>query len=148
MANVSKKDSIDDKDKAILRILQDDAQVSLRDMEKELKKIGNQLSTTAIRGRLKKLKESNIIKKTITLIDCRQIGYREMVLASLRVNSSQSLDELKNLIEGGRALAWKYLERLAEKNLLKKTYRGKSTIYQLVPSIKVQLQILYMEDVL
>ncbi len=109
MADIDKMCTIDDKDKAILKFLQDDALLSLRDMEKKLKKDGNQLSTTAIRARLKKLREKNIIKKAITLIDCRKLGYREMVLASLRVNSSQSLDELKILIEEMMKIKYAYI---------------------------------------
>lgn len=106
--------TIDEKDKAILRILQEDAKASLRDIEKELAnegiKEGNKnkykLSTTAISNRLEKLKKDKIIKKAITLIDCRQLGYREMVLASLRVNSSQPLDKLK--AELGKMIEIKY----------------------------------------
>ena len=109
MADINNMSVIDDKDKAILRILQDDALVSLRNIEKELKKYGTQLSTTAIRGRLKKLRKKNIIKQSITLIDCRQLGYREMVLASLRVNSSQSLDELKKMIEEMMKIKYAYI---------------------------------------
>ena len=103
---LSNTNNIDEKDKAILRILQEDAKRSLRDIEKELEKVGNNLSTTAIRKRIERLKNDKIIKGAITLIDCRQLGYNEMVLASLRVNSSQPLDKLK--AELGKMIEIKY----------------------------------------
>jgi len=101
--------NIDDKDKAILRILQEDAKASLRDIERELAKNGNKLSTTAISKRLEKLKNYNIIKKAITLIDCRQLGYREMVLASLRVNTSHPLDDIRNKLEDMIEIKYAYI---------------------------------------
>jgi len=109
--------NIDEKDKAILRILQEDAKVSLRDIEKELTnegiKEGNKnkykLSTTAISNRLEKLKKNNIIKKAITLIDCRQLGYREMVLASLRVNSSSPIDDIRDKLENMIEIKYAYI---------------------------------------
>ena len=103
--------NIDEKDKAILRILQEDAKVSLRDIERELAKEGVEfkLSTTAISNRLEKLKNENIIKKAITLIDCRQLGYREMVLASLRVNSSRPLDDIRGKLEDMIEIKYAYI---------------------------------------
>lgn len=95
---------LDDKDKKILKILQNDAKTSLRVISKE-----TGLSTTAIRVRLNKLKEEEIIKSQITLIDCRKLGYREMVLASLRVNSSQPLDEIKRKIDEMEKIKYAYI---------------------------------------
>ncbi|MBN1800656.1 MAG: Lrp/AsnC family transcriptional regulator [Candidatus Lokiarchaeota archaeon] len=95
---------IDDKDKKILDILQHDAKTSLRDMAKE-----TGLSTTAIRARLNKLKEEEVIKSQITLIDCSKLGYREMVLASLRVNSSQPLDQIKKKIDEMEKIKYAYI---------------------------------------
>jgi DNA-binding Lrp family transcriptional regulator len=57
------------------------------------------LSTTSIRLRIKNLEKQNIIKDYITLIDCRQLGYKEMVLASLRVNTSQSLEQIRKELD-------------------------------------------------
>lgn len=95
---------LDEEDKKLLRILQEDGKASLRDLEEQ---IG--LSTTAIRARLKKLKKGGIIKKTMAIIDCCQLGYREMVIASLRVNSKQPLDDLKRKIEGMPELKYAYV---------------------------------------
>ncbi|MFW9820377.1 MAG: Lrp/AsnC family transcriptional regulator [Candidatus Thorarchaeota archaeon] len=85
---------LDDLDKQILSILQNNAKASLRDIEKEI-----QLTPTSIRMRINRLKEKKVIKQYVTLIDCRYLGYREMVMASLRVNSSYPLDDLKKKIE-------------------------------------------------
>ncbi|MFX1497062.1 MAG: Lrp/AsnC family transcriptional regulator [Promethearchaeota archaeon] len=85
---------LDDLDKQILSILQNNAKASLRDIEKEI-----QLTPTSIRMRINRLKEKKVIKQYVTLIDCRFLGYREMVMASLRVNSSYPLDDLKRKIE-------------------------------------------------
>ena len=103
--------NIDDRDKAILRILQEDAKVSLRDIERELAKQGKnyKLSTTAISNRLERLKKDKIIKKAITLIDCRQLGYREMVLASLRVNASYPLDDVRDKLEKMIEIKYAYI---------------------------------------
>ena len=96
--------NLDDMDKNILRILQNDAKASLRDIEKQ---IG--LSTTAIRARLKRLTESKLIKKYMAIIDCSQLGYREMVIASLRVNSKQPLDVIKQKIENMMNIKYAYI---------------------------------------
>ncbi|MFX0007988.1 MAG: Lrp/AsnC family transcriptional regulator [Promethearchaeota archaeon] len=85
---------LDDLDKQILSILQNNAKASLRDIEKEI-----QLTPTSIRMRINRLKEKKVIKQYVTLIDCRYLGYREMVMASLRVNSSYPLEDLKRKIE-------------------------------------------------
>ncbi|MFX1389516.1 MAG: Lrp/AsnC family transcriptional regulator [Promethearchaeota archaeon] len=85
---------LDDLDKQILSILQNNAKASLRDIEKEI-----QLTPTSIRMRINRLKEKKVIKQYVTLIDCRYLGYREMVMASLRVNSSFPLDDIKRKIE-------------------------------------------------
>ncbi|MFX0040290.1 MAG: Lrp/AsnC family transcriptional regulator [Promethearchaeota archaeon] len=85
---------LDDLDKQILSILQNNAKASLRDIEREV-----QLTPTSIRMRINRLKEKKVIKQYVTLIDCRYLGYREMVMASLRVNSSYPLDDLKKKIE-------------------------------------------------
>ena len=104
MTKVMRIINLDDKDKIILELLQLDAKTSLRDLSKE-----TGLSTTAIRARLKKLKQEEIIKNQITLIDCRRLGYREMVLASLRVNSSQSLEDLKEEIDKMEKIKYAYI---------------------------------------
>ncbi|MFX0036747.1 MAG: Lrp/AsnC family transcriptional regulator [Candidatus Hermodarchaeota archaeon] len=85
---------LDELDKQILSILQNNAKASLRDIEREI-----QLTPTSIRMRINRLKEKKVIKQYVTLIDCRYLGYDEMVMASLRVNSSFPLDDIKRKLE-------------------------------------------------
>ena len=58
MSESSPMIELDKIDKEILTILQDDAKISLREIEHKI-----HLSTTAIRARIKRLTENNIIKK-------------------------------------------------------------------------------------
>jgi len=95
---------LDQIDKQILKILQDNAKASLREIESQIK-----LSPTSIRLRIDRLKNKNVIKKFTTLIDCRHIGYREMVMISLRVNSTQSLKDLKSRIEEMNKVKYAYI---------------------------------------
>ena len=64
---------------------------------------------SAIRARIDKLKEKGIIKKYLTLIDCRQLGYQEMVIASLKVNSRLSLEEIKERLEQMIKIKYDYI---------------------------------------
>ena len=45
----------------------------------------------------------------MTLIDCRHLGYREMIMVSVRVNSSKSLRELKSKIEQMEKIKYAYI---------------------------------------
>ena len=65
-------------------------------------------SATAIRARVQKLEES-LIKKYVALIDCRQLGYREMVMASLRVNSQEPIDQINTQIESMEKIKYGYV---------------------------------------
>ncbi len=84
---------IDECDKQILELLQKDAKIKITEISEIINK-----SATAVRVRVQRL-EKQLIKNYMAIIDCRKLGYREMVLASLRVNSSQSLEEIKSQIE-------------------------------------------------
>lgn len=84
---------IDGTDKLILELLQEDAKITIRKIAEKTDK-----SATAIRGRIQRL-EKELIKKYMAIIDCRKLGYREMVMASLRVNSENPLDQIKTKIE-------------------------------------------------
>ncbi len=95
---------LDQKDKQILTILQSNAKASLRDIESV-----TDLSTTSIRMRINRLKEKKIIKQYLTLIDCRYLGYREMVMASLRVNSSYPMEDVKRKIEDMDKIKYAYV---------------------------------------
>ena len=84
---------LDVTDKLILELLQEDAKITIREIAEKTDK-----SATAIRGRIQRL-EKELIKKYMAIIDCRKLGYREMVMASLRVNSENPLDQIKTKIE-------------------------------------------------
>ncbi len=94
---------IDVIDKDILELLQNDAKITIKEISVKVGK-----SPTAIRSRIVRLEE-NLIKKYVALIDCRQLGYREMVIASLRVNSSEPLERIKRHIESMEKIKFAYI---------------------------------------
>jgi DNA-binding Lrp family transcriptional regulator len=94
---------VDDVDKKILELLQEDAKMTISKIAQTTSK-----SQTAIRSRIQRL-EKTLIKKYIALIECRNLGYREMVLASIRVNSSQPLEEVKAKIEEIEQIKYAYI---------------------------------------
>jgi len=104
MASMPKLVELDDIDKEILRILQFNAKTSLKDIEERV-----ELSTTSIKKRIDRLKNTHVIKQYIALIDCRHLGYREMVMAYLRVNSSHPLERVKEQIETMERIKFAYV---------------------------------------
>jgi len=108
-------DSLDEIDKEILVLLQDDAKITINEIsEKVFEKLKDKIgleepkSATAIRARVKRL-ERDLIKKYMAIIDCSKLGYREMVIASLRVNSQQPIDDIKKKIEGLNQVKYAYI---------------------------------------
>ena len=100
---VTTNGTLDDIDKYILELLQEDAKITIREIAHKTKK-----SATAIRARIQRL-EKELIKKYVALIDCRQLGYREMVMASLRVNATKPLEHVKQEIEGMEKIKYAYV---------------------------------------
>jgi len=94
---------VDNTDKLILELLQEDAKITIKEISQKAGK-----SPTAIRSRIVRLEEK-YIKKYVALIDCRQLGYREMVMASLRVNSSEPLEHIKGHIESMEKIKFAYI---------------------------------------
>jgi len=94
---------LDSIDKKILELLQEDAKMTIKDISNMTGK-----SQTAVRERIKKL-EDNLIKKYAAIIDCRQLGYREMVMASLRINSSQPLEDIKSKVDKIAEIKYAYV---------------------------------------
>lgn len=94
---------IDEFDRDILDLLQNDAKITIKEISDKVGK-----SPTAIRSRIVRLEEK-YIKKYVALIDCRQLGYREMVIASLRVNSSEPLEHIKGHIESMEKIKFAYI---------------------------------------
>jgi len=102
---------IDEIDREILDLLQQDGKITINKIaEKVSEKLGLEKpkSATAIRARVQKLEET-LIKKYTALIDCRQLGYREMVMASLRVNSQQPIEQVKTKIESIDRIKYGYV---------------------------------------
>jgi len=89
----STEESIDQVDKKILEYLQEDCKITIREIAEK-----TEMSQTAIRSRIQKLEET-LIKKYMAIIDCSKLGYREMVIASLRVNARRPITHVKAEIE-------------------------------------------------
>ena len=95
---------IDDIDKKILKIFQSNGKASLNEMSEQ-----TGLSTTSIRARLKKLTKAKVIKKFMAIIDCHQLGYKEMAIVSLRVKANQPLEEIKKKIDEMNKIKYGYI---------------------------------------
>jgi len=90
-------------DKRILEFLQEDSKITIREIAEK-----TEMSQTAIRTRIQKL-EDNLIKKYMAIIDCKKLGYREMVMASLRVNSRRPIGQIKEEIEKMDKIKYAYI---------------------------------------
>ena len=100
---------VDEVDKQILELLQEDAKITIKQISERIEeKLDEKKSQTAIRSRIQRL-EKVLIKKYVALIDCRQLGYREMVMASLRVNATNPLELVKNEIERMEKIKYAYV---------------------------------------
>ena len=103
--------SLDEIDREILILLQTDAKITINEIAEKIKDrlgLDEPKSATAIRARVKKL-EKDLIKKYMAIIDCSKLGYREMVIASLRVNSKQPIDDIKKKIESLNEVKYAYI---------------------------------------
>jgi len=101
---------IDEIDREILDLLQNDGKITINKIAEMVSTKLKQKpkSATAIRARVQKL-EDTLIKKYVALIDCRHLGYREMVMASLRVNSQQPIEQVKTEIENMEKIKFGYV---------------------------------------
>lgn len=79
---------MDSVDMKLLKMLSDDAHVSLRKMGRE---VG--LSTSGVRRRVKQLERSGLIKQYSALVDPQKFGYGVMAFVSIDVDS-RSMGEL------------------------------------------------------
>jgi len=93
-SNNHKKVNLDEVDRKILTYIQDDGKASLRTLSKA---IGSSIST--VKNHLDRLNEVEVIKRTIAVVDCCKIGYTEMILISIRVNSSVGIQEILEKLE-------------------------------------------------
>jgi len=102
---------IDEIDREILDLLQQDGKITINKIAEKVSeklRLKKPKSATAIRARVQKLEEV-LIKKYVALIDCRHLGYREMVMASLRVNSQQPIEQVKAKIESMEKIKYGYV---------------------------------------
>ena len=91
---ISHKVNLDLVDKKILTLIQEDGKASLRTISKA---INSSIST--VKNHLDRLNEIEVIKRTIAVVDCCKIGYTEMILISIRVNSSVGIQEILDDLE-------------------------------------------------
>ncbi len=91
---MSENITIDNISREILIRLQEDGRMSLRGLAEELK-----TSLTSIQTRIKKLSESGIIKRYQAILECSKLGYREMLMAHCRVNSSIPIEQVLQELE-------------------------------------------------
>lgn len=93
----------DEIDKQILELLQENGKRTIREIAEK-----TDMSQTAIRSRIQKLEET-LIKKYVAIVDCTKLGYREMVMAFLRVNSVIPIQSLKEKIEQMEQIKFSYI---------------------------------------
>ncbi len=83
---------MDSVDMKILKMLSDDAHVSLHKMGRE---VG--LSTSGVRRRVKQLERSGLIKQYSALIDPQKFGYGVMAFVSIDVDSRSMRELVRSL---------------------------------------------------
>jgi len=83
---------VDSVDMKLLKMLSDDAHVSLRKMGRE---VG--LSTSGVRRRVKQLERFGLIKQYSALIDPQKFGYGVMAFVSIDVDSRSMRELVRSL---------------------------------------------------
>ncbi|MCX7973683.1 MAG: Lrp/AsnC family transcriptional regulator [Candidatus Aminicenantes bacterium] len=78
---------IDDIDRRIVKVLNENARRSFRDLAKE---VG--ISVTAVINKVKKLEESGAIKGYIPILDPEYFGYSLMAIIALRLSKGKLLE--------------------------------------------------------
>lgn len=95
--------SLDDKDLAILRLLQQNAKITVREIASQI-----HLSTTPVHERIKRMEDNGIIKQYVTLVDHAKVKKGLMVICyvSLKEHNKKSgakfiktIHELHEVIE-------------------------------------------------
>lgn len=87
--------SLDEKDLAILRLLQENARITVKEIADQI-----HLSTTPVHERIKRLEAGGVIKQYATLIDGTKVKKGLMVICyvSLNQHSKQSGGSLSSLL--------------------------------------------------
>ena len=95
--------TLDDKDLAILRLLQQNAKITVREIASQI-----HLSTTPVHERIKRMEDNGIIKQYVTLVDHTKVKKGLMVICyvSLKEHNKKSgakfiktINELHEVIE-------------------------------------------------
>ena len=110
MAKATKKEDsptmsvlLDKKDMAILKLLQENARVTVKEISEKI-----HLSTTPVHERIKRMEESGVIKQYVTLVDQNKVDLNLMVICyvSLKEHSKTAgvkfikmVSELQEVIE-------------------------------------------------
>jgi len=99
---------IDEKDRGILELLQEDSKQKLEDIKEGLKAKGVILSVPSIHERIKKLEENGVIKKYTVVLDDKKLGkdITTFILITLDykeydpdVNVSSEVANMKDVME-------------------------------------------------
>jgi DNA-binding Lrp family transcriptional regulator len=91
---------IDDLDRKIIRVLNQNARKSFRDVAKE---VGT--SVTAVINRVKKLEESEFIKGYIPLVDLEYFGLNLIAIIALRISKGKLLETQEKISKDSRVIA-------------------------------------------
>ncbi len=103
MAKVTKKEDssiaesgLDSKDLSILRLLQDNARITVKEMAEKV-----HLSTTPVHERIKRMEENGVIKQYATLVDFSKVKRGLMVICyvSLKQHSKSAGDKFIKTIQ-------------------------------------------------
>jgi len=95
--------TLDKKDMAILKLLQENARVTVKEISEKI-----HLSTTPVHERIKRMEESGVIKQYVTLVDQNKVDLNLMVICyvSLKEHSKnagtsfiKTINELHEVIE-------------------------------------------------
>ena len=90
---------IDDLDRKIVRVLNQNARKSFRDVAKEV-----ETSVTAVINRVKKLEESGIIQGYIPLVEPEYFGLNLIAIIALRISKGKLLETQKKIAKDTRAV--------------------------------------------
>ncbi len=80
--NIKPMKNIDEIDRKLLNILQDNSRITIRELSERL-----HLSTTPIHERIKKLEKNGFIKHYVTLLDPKMLGKKLTVFVSVSLTS-------------------------------------------------------------
>lgn len=142
------RDDLDEMDRRILNLLQQDARLSFRNVSRRLK-----VSDATIRSRVARLEQNNIIKGFSTMIDPQRVGMDVIGLVQLEVEAEQltkfteamrTVEEVKLVMETGERqnliLLVSFPTREALNTFLDQQIRGQPGIQLLTVTIALGLR--------